>query len=157
MAIRRPRTGTKNIGKNQKDTYYFDIDKCKQCPLKEGCYKEGSKSKTYSIRIKSTEHSEQNVFQESEYFKEKSKERYKIEAKNSELKHRHGYDVASTSGLVGMQMHMKEDLGPFIMGRDEKRRKEMSGRIVHGFPTAEIVDAGPGGNRPASGSSPSRA
>ena len=95
---------TKNIGKNQKDTYYFDIDKCKQCPLKEGCYKEGSKSKTYSIRIKLTEHSEQNVFQESEYFKEKSKERYKIEAKNSELKHRHGYDVASTSGLVGMQM-----------------------------------------------------
>ena len=30
--------------------------------------------------------------------------RYKIEAKNSELKHRHGYDVASSSGLVGMQL-----------------------------------------------------
>ncbi|WP_025688405.1 IS1182 family transposase [Paenibacillus zanthoxyli] len=104
MAIRRARTGTKNIGKNQKDTYYFDIDKCKQCPLREGCYKEGAKSKTYSISIKSTEHSEQKAFQESEYFKEKARERYKIEAKNSELKHRHGYDVASTSGLVGMHM-----------------------------------------------------
>lgn len=43
-------------------------------------------------------------FQESEYFKEKSKERYKIEAKNSELKHRHGYDVASSSGLLGMEL-----------------------------------------------------
>jgi hypothetical protein len=43
-------------------------------------------------------------FQESEYFKEKAKERYKIEAKNSELKHRHGYDVASSSGLIGMEM-----------------------------------------------------
>ncbi|MCM3342934.1 IS5/IS1182 family transposase, partial [Paenibacillus sp. MER TA 81-3] len=32
------------------------------------------------------------------------KERYKIEAKNSELKHRHGYDVASSSGLVGMEI-----------------------------------------------------
>jgi hypothetical protein len=32
------------------------------------------------------------VFQESEAFKIKAKERYKIEAKNSELKHRHGYD-----------------------------------------------------------------
>jgi len=42
-------------------------------------------------------------FQETAYFKEKSKERYKIEAKNSELKHRHGYDVASGSGLVGMR------------------------------------------------------
>ena len=27
-----------------------------------------------------------------------------IEAKNSELKHRHGYDVALSSGLIGMQM-----------------------------------------------------
>jgi hypothetical protein len=104
MAIRKARTGTKNVGTNQVDTYYFDIDKCKQCPFKEGCYKEGAKSKTYSVSIKSTEHSEQKAFQESEYFKEKAKERYKIEAKNSELKHRHGYDVASTSGLVGMQM-----------------------------------------------------
>ncbi|MDQ1002540.1 hypothetical protein QFZ28_002940 [Neobacillus niacini] len=31
------------------------------------------------------------MFQESEYFKEKSKKRYKIEAKNSKLKRRHGY------------------------------------------------------------------
>jgi IS5 family transposase len=104
MAIRKARTGTKNVGTNQVDTYYFDIDKCKQCPFKEGCYKEGAKSKTYSVSIKSTEHSEQKAFQESEYFKGKAKERYKIEAKNSELKHRHGYDVASTSGLVGMQI-----------------------------------------------------
>jgi hypothetical protein len=43
-------------------------------------------------------------FQESEYFKEKAKERYKIEAKNSEFKHRHGYDVASSSGLAGMEL-----------------------------------------------------
>jgi IS5 family transposase len=104
MAIRKARTGTKNAGTNQVDTYYFDIDKCKRCPFKEGCYREGAKSKTYSVSIKSTEHSEQKAFQESEYFREKSKERYKIEAKNSELKHRHGYDVASTSGLIGMQM-----------------------------------------------------
>lgn len=56
------------------------------------------------MSIKSTEHSEQKAFQESEYFKEKAKEHYIIEAKNSELKHRHGYDVATNSGLVGMQM-----------------------------------------------------
>jgi IS5 family transposase len=104
MAIRKAREGKKNVGQNQTHTYYFNIDKCKQCPLKEGCYKEGAKSKTYSVSIKSTEHSEQKAFQESEYFQEKAKERYKIEAKNSELKHRHGYDVASTSGLLGMQM-----------------------------------------------------
>ncbi len=104
MAIRKARQGKKGVGQNQSDTYYFDVEKCKRCPFKEGCYKEGAKSKTYSVTIKSNEHSEQERFQESVYFKEKSKERYKIEAKNSELKHRHGYDVATSSGLVGMEL-----------------------------------------------------
>ncbi|HHP1053862.1 IS1182 family transposase [Bacillus cereus group sp. BfR-BA-01354] len=104
MAIRRARTGKKGTNNSQIHTYYFDIEKCKVCPFKSGCYKEGAKSKTYSVTIKSTEHKEQQAFQESAYFKEKGKERYKIEAKNSELKHRHGYDVASSSGLIGMQM-----------------------------------------------------
>ena len=44
------------------------------------------------------------AFQESEYFKEKAKERYKIETKKSELKHRHGYDVASASGQFGIEL-----------------------------------------------------
>ncbi|WP_426980163.1 IS1182 family transposase [Bacillus pseudomycoides] len=104
MAIRKARTGKKGTNKNQSHTYYFDINKCKVCPFKDGCYKEGAKSKTYSVTIKSTEHKEQQAFQESTYFKEKGKERYKIEAENSELKHRPGYDVASSSGLIGMQM-----------------------------------------------------
>ncbi|GIM32040.1 hypothetical protein PAGU1678_33580 [Paraclostridium bifermentans subsp. muricolitidis] len=43
-------------------------------------------------------------FQESNYCTEKSKERYKMGAKNSELKHRHVYDVSSSSSLVGMEM-----------------------------------------------------
>src|SRR5699024_9052001 len=94
MAIRKARQGKKNVGKNQKDTYYFDVEKCKVCPFREGCYTAGAKSKTYSVTIKSDEHSKQANF----------KERYKIEAKNSELKHRHGYDVSKSSGLIGMEM-----------------------------------------------------
>ncbi|WP_154641340.1 transposase, partial [Enterococcus faecium] len=86
LAIRKARQGKKNIGENQVDTYYFDVEKCKVCPLKEGCYKDGAKSKTYSVSIKSDLHQDQMVFQESDYYKEKSKHRYKIEAKNSELK-----------------------------------------------------------------------
>lgn len=104
MAVRKSRGGKKGVAKNQVDTYHFDVEKCKRCPLKEGCYKEGAKSKSYSISLKSDVHKEQAKFQESEYFKEKAKERYKIEAKNSELKNRHGYDVASSSGLIGMQL-----------------------------------------------------
>ena len=66
--------------------------------------KEGAKKKTYTETIICDSHSEQVKFQETEHFKEKMRERYKIEAKNSELKHRHGYDVASSSGLICMEM-----------------------------------------------------
>ncbi|KOO47028.1 serine hydroxymethyltransferase [Priestia koreensis] len=48
---------------------------------------------------------EENPFiQKEAYFKEKSKERSKIEANNSEFKHRHGYDVATSTGLIVMEM-----------------------------------------------------
>jgi hypothetical protein len=86
------------------ESYFFDVEKCKNCPFNKGCYKEGAKTKSYSVTIKHHMHEAQAAFQESEYFKEKAKERYKIEAKNSELKHRHGYDIASGSGLVGMRL-----------------------------------------------------
>jgi IS5 family transposase len=104
MAIRKAKNKRSNEKKNPRETYYFDIEKCKLCPFREGCYKDGAKSKTYNVTIKSDVHQEQPNFQESDYFREKSKERYKIEAKNSELKHRHGYDVASSTGLIGMEL-----------------------------------------------------
>jgi len=104
LAIRKGRQGKKNIGTNQVNTYYFDVEKCKTCPLKNGCYKEGAKSKTYSVCIKSEQHQEQLAFQETDYFKEKAKHRYKIEAKNSELKNVHGYDRATSYGITNMQM-----------------------------------------------------
>lgn len=104
MAIRKARQGKKNVGTNQIQTYYFDVEKCKTCSLKEGCYKEGSKTKTYSVSIKSDLHQEQISFQETDYYKEKAKHRYKIEAKNSELKNVHGYDRAISYGITNMQM-----------------------------------------------------
>ena len=91
-------------GRNSELEFQFDIEKCKVCPLRDGCYKEGAKTKTYTLSIKSTEHKEQEAFQETEAFKELAKERYMIEAKNSELKNRHGYDRATDSGLFGMEL-----------------------------------------------------
>lgn len=104
IAIPKARQGKKNRGKNQAITYYFDVEKCKTCPLKDGCYKPGAKSKTYAITIKSTIHQEQQDFQQTDYFKEKAKHRYKIEAKNSELKNVHGYGRATSYGITNMQM-----------------------------------------------------
>lgn len=104
MAVSKTKHWNKKENENPRMIYQFDVEKCKICPQKEGCYKEESKTKSYSVSIKATEHLEQMEFQESEYFNLKAKERYKIEAKNSELKNRHGYDTASSSGLIGMQI-----------------------------------------------------
>ena len=104
MAIRKARQGRKNVPTNQTITYFFDVEKCKTCALREGCYKTGAKSKSYSVSIKSDEHKSQMEFQKSERFKLLSKERYKIEAKNAELKNVLGYDRALSYGLSCMEM-----------------------------------------------------
>lgn len=104
MAIRKTKHTPTKKGKNVREVYYFDIEKCKHCPQNKNCYKDGTKSKTYSVTIKCDLHKKQEEFQKTEYFKNKANNRYMIEAKNSELKHRHGYDVASFSGLVGMEL-----------------------------------------------------
>ena len=104
LAIRKARQGKRDIGANPQITYFFDVEKCKKCALKEGCYKEGAKTKTYSVIIKSDIHKEQIAFQETEYFKEKARHRYKIEAKNGELKNVHGYRRATSCGITNMEM-----------------------------------------------------
>ncbi len=104
MAVKKSKQGKKNVRENQTLTFYFDIKKCKVCSLRNGCYKTGAKSKTYSVAINSNVHQNQIDFQKTEYFRDKSKHRYKIEAKNSELKNVHGYDRALSYGLSCMEM-----------------------------------------------------
>ena len=73
--------------------------------MKNDCYKEGAKSKTYSITIKTDTQKEQLAFQETTEFKDIYRnERYKIEAKNAELKNVFGYDKAESYGIEAMQM-----------------------------------------------------
>ena len=105
MAIRKAKQGKKNHLWNQTLTYYFDVEKCKTCALREGCYKAGAKFKTYSVTIKTDTQQEQLAFQETTEFKEIYRnERYKIEAKNAELKNVLGYDRAESYGIEVMQM-----------------------------------------------------
>lgn len=104
LATKKKFDSRKGQDKNSRIKYLFDINKCKVCPFREGCYKEGAKTKSYSITLKSTEHLDQEAFQETERFKTLAKTRYKIEAKNSELKHGHGYETAKSTGLFGMEI-----------------------------------------------------
>lgn len=106
MAIKKTRHHNKQPERKESPrmVYYFDIDKCQHCPIKDGCYKEGAKSKTYSISLGSDAHSGHKEFQETDHFKELSSQRYKIEAKNGELKNRYGYGIAESSGIHAMQI-----------------------------------------------------
>jgi hypothetical protein len=89
---------------NPRMVYYFDIEKCKHCPLRKDCYKDGAKSKSYSVSITSDIQKEQMEYEKDARFKEMYSKRYKIEAKNAQLKNRHGYGIATYAGLQGMQL-----------------------------------------------------
>lgn len=106
MAIKKRKCiyNHKKYHHNDREVYYFDVEKCKICPHKDGCYKNGAKQKTYTVTIKSLPHRKQEEFQNSEYFKKRYKERYKIEAKNSEIKQNFGYNKCTTEGICGMHI-----------------------------------------------------
>ena len=67
-------------------------------------YNKDTKSRTFSITLKCDEHKQQQEFQETEEFKQLSKERYKIEAKNSELKNVLGYGVSMGNCLYATKI-----------------------------------------------------
>ncbi|MNM72162.1 Transposase DDE domain protein [compost metagenome] len=96
--------GSKTSGESRSLVFYFDVEKCKTCPLREGCYKPGAKSKTYSIRIIAEHYKEQIEFEFSDTFKERIKRRPIIEHKNAEMKRFHGMDTARYRGLFRMRI-----------------------------------------------------
>lgn len=91
---------------NQYYTYCFSMKKCRKCVRYATCCKSGAKTKTHSITVIGGTRGKQQEFEESEYFKERIKERYKIEAKNAELKQVHGLTRCKYMGLFGMKIQM---------------------------------------------------
>jgi len=104
MAIIKRKQGMKksSYGDTRVECYYFDVENCKHCKYKEVCYKEGAKYKTYSVKIKDDVHIKHMDYMETAEFKELYSERYKIEAKNSELKSNFEYDTANACGKTGI-------------------------------------------------------
>ena len=126
MAIKKAKQGSKESkqGNQKVECYYFDVEKCKHCKLKDGCYKEGSKYKTYSVKIKDDTHIKHMDYMETEEFKELYSERYKIEAKNSELKSNFGYDTANSCGKSGITIQGASALFLVNIKRIIKLKKE---------------------------------
>lgn len=123
MAVRKARTGMKNTARNQRLTYYFDVEKCHSCPLEGTCHTMGGKSKTYSVSLKSELQQEQMAFEETEAFKAKARLRYRIEQKNSELKNRYGLKRAMGNGLFGMTIQGASTVFMANLRRIERIRK----------------------------------
>ena len=126
LAIRKAKQGSKNSkqGNQKVECYYFDVEKCKHCPYKKGCYKEGAKYKTYSVKIKEDIHIKHMDYMKTEEFKKLYAERYKIEAKNSELKSSFGYDTANACGKNGITIQGASALFLVNMKRIFKLKKE---------------------------------
>ena len=66
--------------------YHFDVDKCRTCARREGCYKQGAKTKTCSVTILTE--IQQNYLKktQTEEFKNHFKRRTAAERTNSQLK-----------------------------------------------------------------------
>ena len=72
--------------------------------MRNGCYKEGAATKSFTVSHTHSTHLKQQEFMETEHFKTLAKNRYMIEAKNAELKNSYGYDTANSTGISGMQL-----------------------------------------------------
>lgn len=94
----------KGCNRNPRTIYWFDVEKCKSCLLQEGCYKKGTKTRSYCETLKCETHWKHAEFQETDEFKNRIKDRYKIEAKNGEMKSSHGLGTCTYRGLFGMQL-----------------------------------------------------
>ena len=106
------------------ESYFFDIEKCKYCPHKKGCYKDGAKTKTYNVTLKNDMHIKHMDYMKTEEFKKLYAERYKIEAKNAELKSRFGYDTANACGKNGITIQGASALFLANMKRIIKLKEE---------------------------------
>ena len=104
MAIRKARQGKKGQGKNQALVFFLMLRNAEPAPGETDVIKKVPKSKSYAVQIKSEEHQGQSDFERTEEFNAKAKVRYKIEAKNAELKNVFGYDRADSYGLNCMRM-----------------------------------------------------
>ena len=126
MSIKKAKQGA---GESQVECYYFDVEKCKHCPFKDGCYKDGCKTKTYSVTIKKDIHINHMDYMKTEEFKSLYKERYKIEAKNAELKNNYDYGNANACGKTGITIQGATTLFLANMKRIIKLNEEKNKNI----------------------------
>ena len=84
-------------------TYFFSKVICKKCPLAAKCNLPPT-SYSFDKAVMRESSKEQLEFQDSEHFKLRYRQRYKVEAKNAEAKQFHGLSKADSKGIHAMNV-----------------------------------------------------
>lgn len=84
--------------------YSFDQKKCAVCKLREQCIKGKAKYRTFSVSVLTDEQKQHLEDSKTDYFKERIRQRYKIEAKNAHLKQGLGFDKTMGKGKQAMEL-----------------------------------------------------
>lgn len=88
--------------------YYFEREKCRNCPKREECIgKSKTVGKVLDLGENTSEYYEHSQWSKTEEFKEGYKKRAKIEPKNAEIKRFHGLDRARGYGLKSVSTQTK--------------------------------------------------
>lgn len=100
LATSRTRRHYKDEDNRTVDMYYFDIDKCRICPLRDKCLKSPTaKSKSYSVSINTELQKEYIRKSRTKEFREKYRQRTISERTNAVLKKSFGLKEAYAKGL----------------------------------------------------------
>lgn len=111
-----------------REIYRFDVRKCVVCKMRETCFKDNRERKIFSVYHRAQIQKDQMNFQETDEFREKYRTRYKIEAKNSELKNNYGYDRAESYGLQAMTLQGAVTMFACNMRRIMRMMQEKGGK-----------------------------
>jgi len=114
---------------NDRLRYNFSRTACKVCALRSTCLRGNSgKARTVSVPIKTPQQEKQLKFMKTEEFRRWYKERYKIEAKNSELKNSYGYVEALYYGITGLKIQGAVALFTCNLSRIVRLMNEKAGK-----------------------------
>ena len=86
--------------------YYFDVDRCRCCPFRHGCYKEGSTTKSFSVTINTEAQKAYLKKMKLPSARQKLRKRNISERVNAELKSRCGLRKAKARGMETMTVQM---------------------------------------------------
>ena len=101
LAVRKRIISYKKDNFRKAISYAFDTAKCSVCSIKETCLK-NAKTKTFTVSHLSPAQIRLLEYSQTQEFKDRRRERYKIEAKNAHIKQGLGYGKAMFYGIEMM-------------------------------------------------------